>query len=268
MIRRIGYVQTEPVFGRVRDNVDRAIAMASSVDADLLVFPELFNTGYLFESRREVEDLAEPADGRTFRSLSAFASETSTAVVAGFAERGEGGKIYNSAMMIDETGDLRWVYRKTHLFDREKIWFDPGDTGFSVVELAGIRVGVMICFDWIFPESARVLALGGAQVLAHPANLVLPYAQTAMLTRSVENRVFTVTANRVGSDERPFGSISFTGRSQVTSPGMEVLVMGPRDRPHASAVEVDPSEADDKSITERNDLFSDRRVEFYGALVG
>ncbi|MEM3536957.1 MAG: nitrilase-related carbon-nitrogen hydrolase, partial [Candidatus Korarchaeum sp.] len=167
-MKRIGFVQTNPEFGMVERNVRRAIELASNVEADLLVFPELFNTGYLFLSREEVMKLSEDTDGFTVRSMSAFSAEHSTAVIAGFAER-EGDRVYNSAVVIDESGDLRGVYRKTHLFFEEKLLFDPGDTGFRVFELAGMRVGVMICFDWVFPESARTLALLGAQVIAHPS---------------------------------------------------------------------------------------------------
>ncbi len=263
----IGYVQTRPKFGEVEENVKRALDLASKVEADLLVLPELFNTGYLFESREEALKLSEPVEGPTVKALARFAAETSTALIAGFAEL-DSGVPYNSAVVVDETGDVRGVYRKVHLFNEEKVWFDPGNLGFRVFEVAGARVGVMICFDWFFPESTRVLALSGAQIIAHPANLVLPYAQTAMLARSIENRVFTVTANRVGEDLRPSGKrIGFTGQSQVTSPKMEVLVRGPRDREHVAVVTVDPSEADNKRITERNDLFQDRRPEFYGKLV-
>ncbi len=268
MRRLVGYVQTRPRFGDVEGNVSRAVELASKVEADLLVLPELFNTGYLFESREEALKLAEPVDGPTVKALSRFAAETSTALVAGFAELDDG-KVYNSAVAMDETGDVRGVYRKVHLFNEEKLWFDPGDLGFRIFDLVGIRVGVMICFDWFFPESARVLALRGAQLIAHSANLVLPYAQTAMLARSIENRVFTITANRVGEDVRPSGKrICFTGQSQITSPNMEVLVKGPKDREHVTSVEIDPTEADSKRVTERNDLFQDRRPEFYRDLIG
>ena len=261
----VGYVQTMPRFGRKEENVREALRLAERVStADLLVFPELFNTGYLFASKREAREMSERVDGPTVSALREFSRRTETAVVAGFAERGDGGAVYNSAVVIDERGKVVGVYRKTHLFDREKEWFDPGDSGFEVFELAGARVGVMICFDWIFPEACRTLSLKGAHIVAHPANLVLPYAQTAMLARSVENRVFTITANRVGEDVREgVGRISFTGKSQVTSPSMEVLVRGPADRPHAASVEIDPEQAEDKRITERNHLFEDRRREFY-----
>ena len=129
------------------------------------------------------------------------------------------------------------------------------------------KIGIIICFDWIFPEAARILALKGADIICHPANLVLPYAQRAMLARSVENRVYTVTANRLGFEKRGGDSFKFTGGSQVTSPSMEVLISGSTDREEARVVEVDLSKARNKSITEKNDIFKDRRPEIYVKLL-
>ncbi|MFO0767873.1 MAG: nitrilase-related carbon-nitrogen hydrolase [Nitrospiraceae bacterium] len=89
-------------------------------------------------------------------------------------------------------------YRKTHLFFEETLFFDPGDSGFQVWDVGGAKVGVMICFDWFYPESARTLALMGADIIAHPSNLVLPHCPDSMVTRCLENRVFSITANRIG----------------------------------------------------------------------
>lgn len=264
-MKRIGFVQTNPEFGMIESNVRRAIELASRVEADLLVFPELFNTGYLFLSREEAMKLSEGLDGHTVRRLSEFSAERSTAVVAGFAER-EGDKVYNSAVAIDGSGDVKGVYRKTHLFFEEKLLFDPGDTGFKVFELAGMRVGVMICFDWIFPESARTLALLGAQVIAHPSCLVMPYAPKADPVRALENRVFVILADRSGSEERGGKKLRYQGMSLIADPKMNVLAQAPEGGEHVAVVEVDPSLADDKRVNELNDIFSDRRPEFYGKL--
>jgi len=125
-------------------------------------------------------------------------------------------------------------------------------------------VGVMICFDWIMPEVARTLALKGADIIAHPSNLVLPYCPAAMITRSVENRVFTVTCNRVGVEERVRGArLEFIGTSQVVSPRGEVLARAGRRGESVSVVEIDPVEARDKRVTPANDLFRDRRPRLY-----
>ncbi|HDI74104.1 MAG TPA: acyltransferase [Candidatus Korarchaeota archaeon] len=264
-MRRVGFVQNDPKFGDVKGNVRRALDLASTVEADLLVFPELFNTGYLFLSIDEVRKLSEDLDGFTVRELSKFAADTSTAIVAGFAER-SGDKFYNSAVAIDETGDIKGVYRKSHLFYEEKLFFEPGDTGFQVFELAGMRVGIMICYDWRFPEAARTLALKGAQVIAHPSNLVMPFAPTADLVRAVENRVYVILADRSGREDRGGKSFEYEGRSLVVDPGMNILVQAPKEGEHVMVAEINPTEADNKRINELNDIFGDRRPDLYEGL--
>ena len=112
----------------------------------------------------------------------------------------------------------------------------------------------MICFDWIFPEMARVLTLKGSQVILHPANLVLPYCQDAMITRSIENRVFTATANRIGTER----GVKFSGLSQITDIKGNRLCQMSNGKAGIASVTIDPMLADNKSITARNDVFVDR----------
>ena len=125
----------------------------------------------------------------------------------------------------------------------------------------------MICFDWVFPEVARTLALQGADLLCHPANLVLTFCQKAMLTRCLENSVFAVTANRTGIEIRPRGKLAFTGQSQITGPQGKVIVRSNSESQELILCEIDIESARDKSITDNNDLFIDRRPEYYTALV-
>jgi predicted amidohydrolase len=231
-----------------------------------MVLPELFNTGYAFADKRELEKLAEPAEGgNTIERLARSSAETGTTYVAGFAEAA-GGKFYNSAAVVSG-GELVGVYRKTHLFYKEKFLFEPGDTGFRVFDVGKAKVGVMICFDWIFPEAARVLALKGAQVIAMPANLVLAFAPKALPVRALENKVFTVLANRIGAERRRGLSYRFTGRSQIASPRMEILAQAGAREECVKVVEVDVALANKKRVTELNDLFEDRRPEFYSAII-
>jgi len=254
---RIGFVQTSPVLGDVEQNLRRAEELIDTLDAGLIVLPELFTTGYDLENRASVEALAEPADGPTSRRLTALARRRSTHLAYGFAERA-GSAVYNAALLVGPDGPLGG-YRKAHLFMREKELFDPGEHAPPVLRIGDVAVGLMICFDWAFPEVSRTLALGGAQILAHPSNLVMPWCQAAMLTRSIENRVFAVTANRIGRE----GKLEFTGQSQVTSPRGELLLKAPAHGELAAAVEIDPTEALDKHINPLNDLFADRRPELY-----
>jgi predicted amidohydrolase len=122
----------------------------------------------------------------------------------------------------------------------------------------------MICFDHLFPEAARSLALLGADVIAHPANLVLPgVAQRTMEVRALENGVYAATANRVGSEARDEKELRYTGESQVVGPDGDVLVRLSPDRVEAAVVEIDISRARDKAVTSLNDKLADRRPHLY-----
>jgi predicted amidohydrolase len=124
---------------------------------------------------------------------------------------------------------------------------------------------MQVCFDWAFCEGWRVLALRGAEVVAHPSNLVIPgRAQRALPAYAMTNRLFIATANRIGTE----GELTFTGRSLIADPAGEVLVDGPPDAPIAAMVRIDPARARDKALTPRNDAFGDRRPDQYGDLCG
>ncbi len=260
---KVGFVQFCPLRRDVEGNLSRLDALLCGVEADLLVLPELANCGYLYAAPEELEPYAERGDGRGpfLSALRALAARVGGAIVAGFAEKGEAG-LYNSAAAVSGEGVIQ-VYRKTHLFADEKDLFLPGDSGFRVFTYRGVRVGMMICFDWFFPESARALALQGAQVIAHPANLVLPYCQQAMATRSLENVVFSITANRYGEESLNGRSLRFTGSSQVMDTKGRRLLQAPAEGDCVLVHDIDPSAADDKWLTARNHLFQDRRPELY-----
>lgn len=265
----VGFVQTSPTFGEKERNFEEVrTLMASRADGanvDLLVLPELFATGYTFASREEAASLAEPADGPTADFLRALAATTGGIVVAGFAES-DGGKLYNSSLVV-RADAIVGTYRKMHLFNREKLWFDPGDRAPRVYEAAGVAFAVMICFDWLFPEVMRMLMLLGARVVAHPSNLVLPYCQEAMKTRCLENRMFAVTANRIGREKHGADEFYFTGASQITAPDGRVLSSAPAKERYVDVVTIDETAAASKKINPYNDLTEDRRVELYETLL-
>jgi predicted amidohydrolase len=262
---RIGYYQFRPIFGQVKRNLQKVIAALSQSDADLIVLPELAFTGYHFKDRAETLALAEaPDSSETVAALSALCKARDLSIVTGFAERRRD-KVFNSALLIGPEG-LRAVYRKLHLFNNEKNYFDPGDTPLEVQEVRGARIGMMVCFDWAFPEVARVLALKGADVLCHPSNLVLGFCQEAMLTRCLENKVFAITANRFGEDKRPHGAIRFTGKSQVVAPGGRLIQRAFSQRETLFITAIDLEEARNKRLTPRNDLLTDRRPGYYAEL--
>jgi predicted amidohydrolase len=122
---------------------------------------------------------------------------------------------------------------------------------------------MMICFDWIYPEAARTLAIKGAQLIVHPSNLVLPYCPDAMVTRCLENRIFAATADRVGRENRGSFDLEFIGTSEIVSPRGDILTRLDKDTPGVVAVDVDLRRSDKKKINDYNDLIVDRKPEQY-----
>lgn len=262
---KVGFYQFNPLFGDVKRNLDHVLNRLSSVQCDLMVLPELFASGYQFISKEEVEELAEPVpDGPTTRRLIEFAQAQHMVLVAGLPER-HGARCYNAAVIVAPSGFLG-CYRKTHLFYEETLFFSPGQTGFQVWDIGSAKVGIMVCFDWFYPESARTLALKGADIICHPSNLVLPHCPEAMVTRCLENRVFSITANRIGSEERGGKKrLTYIGQSEIVNPRGAILSRAPSDQDNLSIVDIDPLEAREKSLNPYNDLLRDRRTDFYNA---
>ncbi len=260
---KIACIQFEPLFGRVEENIRRMTALVAAAKADVLVMPELATSGYLFETRDDALACAEdPADAPSADAIArALADTGALAAVYGFVEK-DGDVLYNSAAVVTPDG-IKTVYRKIHLFDTEKEIFAPGAQPFPVVEVGEVMFGVMICFDWIYPESARSLAVRGADVICHPANLVLPWCQESMLTRSIENGVYTATANRVGTETRGGKTLAFTGMSQVTDPAGTRLAQAGKDTEEIITAEINPALSRDKLVTPHNDLLRDRRPDLY-----
>lgn len=259
---RTGFLQYDVAFGDKKANQRKIISLIGGDRFDLLVLPELALTGYFMQSRAKSSELAEEfAHGETFEFFHNLARQQEGAIVFGFSERA-GDKIYNSAALVCPDGTA-YLYRKTHLFDLEKLWFDPGDTGFRVFEFRGARIGIMICFDWLFPESARSLMLQGADIICHPSNLVLPYCQDAMKIRCLENRVFAITCNRSGMEQQGRIKLVFTGKSQIVGPRGEVLISSDEVGEKLVLFELDHTASRDKTITSHNDLLADRRPDTY-----
>jgi len=263
---KIGFLQLKPQFGRVRENVRAAKSMLVGLNDATVVLPELFNTGYLFRNIEEVKELAESVvSGYTVGEMKKIAKKQKLNLVFGMAQV-KSRKYYNSGVFISSSGKVE-VYQKVHLFDREKLFFTPGQNSFKTYPVEGAKIGMMVCFDWIYPEVTRALALQGAHVICHPSNLVLPWCQEAMITRSIENRVFTVTANRIGTDKRGNISLTFTGKSQIVSPTGEILASAGERSETLKIAEIDVADANDKMVTPNNHLFEDRRPALYKSLL-
>jgi predicted amidohydrolase len=262
---RVGVVQNSPEFGSIERNFEEVRNLVLGIKrehVDLLVLPELFATGYQFVSRSELEDLAEEEKGPTFAFLKELSRETGAIVVGGVPIKRPHG-ITNSALVVSGSTLLE-SYDKIHLFDEERDFFARGEKPLPIIPTPFGPMGVMICFDWLFPEALRSLALGGALVVAHPSNWVLPFGPQGMILRSVENRVFTVTANRVGREARGGKPpLTYIGKSQVVGPNGQVVAQADSDRPDMIFVEISPSEALSKKVASKSDFFEQRRTDLY-----
>ena len=260
---RVGFIQNNPVFGEVEYNLSKVESLLTQYTADLMILPELFSTGYHFLNQKEALKLSEPIpEGPTTQTLIRICDKNQISIIAGIAERDEN-RSYNSAVVVGPNGYLG-KYRKIHLFDTEKNCFNKGDLPLKVFNIGSARVGVMICFDWRFPETARTLALIGADLIAHPSNLVLPHCPQAIITRCLENRIFIVTANRVGTEKRtPNNSLNFIGQSQVVDPDGDVLCRASDKKEETKVVDIDIEKSRNKYINPNDDLFTDRRPDLY-----
>jgi predicted amidohydrolase len=245
-----------------------AIKQAAAAGTGLVVLPELCDSGYVFESAAEARTLASPAgNSPALQQWHELARQHGTVIVGGFCELGPDGQLFNSAALIDATG-IRAVYRKAHLWDREKLVFTPGDRPPPLVSLPFGQVSVMICYDLEFPEWVRLAGLAGADLIAAPVNWPAaphppaerPSEVVKVQAAAAVNGVFIAVADRC-TDER---GVAWTGGSLVASPEGYPLA-GPvcADQPAVLAADCDLPIARDKRISTHNDLLADRRPELY-----
>ena len=260
---RVGVVQFAPRFGQPNANRLMLERLTRDAEAHLFVAPELCTSGYQFTSKAELEELAEMVpNGETTQWLIELAQTTGAYFVVGLPERFKE-TYYNSAVVVGPEGFIG-CYRKVHLYNEELQLFSRGKEPYRIYEACGARIGTIICFDWLFPEAMRSLALQGADIVCHPSNLDLTYRPEWMVVRCIENRVFTVTANRTGWEERGGKErMTFQGRSQILSPKGQVLAeCGPEDEKVLMA-EIDLEQARRKKVTPMNDVLKDRQPDCY-----
>jgi predicted amidohydrolase len=236
---------------------------AAGAGADLLICPEMFLSGYNIGAGAAAH-LAEPADGPAFATAAAIARKAGLALLYGYPEQGAGGAVYNAVRLISRDGQGLANYRKCHLFgDLDRAMFRAGACPFALVDLGGIRMGLLICYDVEFPESVRLLALAGADLVAVPTALMDPFevvARTVVPARAVENQVFLAYANRCGRE----GDLRYCGQSCVAGPDGSDLARAGRGE------ELILADLDLKRLSASrrdNTYLADRRPELYGALV-
>ena len=241
-----------------------AVRDAASSGAALIVLPELATSGYVFGSREEAVANAITPDHSLFAEWAAELAGTPALLVGGFCELDDG-CLYNSAAVVDQSG-LVGVYRKTHLWDREQLFFEPGDQPPPIFDTPFGRIGVLICYDLEFPEMTRTLALRGADAIAVPANWPLvdrpqgerPPEVIAAMAAARTNRVFVACCDRTGVER----GVEWTNGTCVINESGWVIadVAGVG----AAVADVDFERARSKSLGPENDAFGDRRPELYG----
>lgn len=260
----ITIVQFTPELFKKCHNIETMLRYIESINSDIIVFPELSTSGYYYLEARELFPFSEKSDGETFKIFQELSTQKNSIIIYGFPELA-GEKIYNSAAMIFPTPKYSSVYRKTHLFYKERFCFAEGNTGFFVIDYKewDLKIGCMICYDWRFPEAARTLGLKGADLIVCPSNLVTKVWRLAMPTRALENKVYLAVANRVGSETRDNDTLLFNGQSVIYDYDGNVLTEADVTTNEVISAEIFPSKTRDKSFNQFNDINKDRRPEFY-----
>jgi len=260
---RIAIYQGEGHPAGVAENLEiirRAAFSAARQGAELIIFPELFLTGY--NIGRAAHSLAEPADGPSCRKAAEIARQAGIALLYGYSERSQDG-YYNSALLIDRHGTPRAGYRKTHLFGSyEKTFFKPGDA-LSIAALEGLNIGILICYDVEFPEAVRALACAGADLIAVPTALMVDYCRVAEIVvpaRAYESEIYVAYVNRCGSER----DLIYCGRSCLIGPdGRDVLRAGLTEA--LLLADIDKSRIAEERKT--NPVLKDVRPELYAKAV-
>lgn len=273
----VACIQMQPSFGDVAGNLARSLKLieaAAARGANLVVLPELVNTGYMFKSRHEAFQLAEEIpSGPTVSAWMECAARHRLHMVCGITER-HGPNLYNSAVIIGPEGYVG-TFRKVHLWNEENLYFEPGDLGFPVFHTPIGRIGVAICYDGWFPETFRLLALQGADIVCVPTNWVpIPgqvqgrqaMANILAMAAAHSNSIYIACADRIGTER---GQL-FEGQSLIVSyTGWPVSGPASRDAEEIVIAEVDLGEARRKrNWNAFNQVLRDRRSDIYDEMLG
>ena len=270
---RVAAAQMEPKLGRLAENLERILGRlgeAAGAGAHLVVFPECALSGYGFSSREEGASHAVPIDGAEVRQVVEACRRHRCFCIFGLLER-DGTRLFNACVLTGPEG-VAGSYRKVHLpylgIDR---FVDPGDRPFAVHDAGGLRVGMHICYDGSFPETARALSLLGADLLVLPTNWPTHSecaAEHMIPTRAMENTVYVMAVNRVGEES----GFRFIGSSSIVDPNGRLLARAGGDSDEILLAEIDPARARQKHLVRvpgrhEIDRFADRRPRFYQPLL-
>ena len=260
---KIGIIQLNVGFGKVEQNFERAEAFireAASKGAEIVVLPEMWNTGYALE---KLPELADKNGERTKAFLSALASELNVHIVGGSVAIERDGKFYNTAYTFNRSGQQVGEYSKAHLFKlmNEHQYLEAGNS-MNRFNLGGLEAAGVICYDIRFPEWLRSHALEGAKVLFVPAQWPterIDHWKTLLQARAIENQCFVVAVNRIANKVQ-----NFNGQSMVIEPWGEIVWTG-GETEELAIVDVDFAKVDE--VRNRIPVYADRRPELYETVV-
>ena len=265
--------QVTPALGNPaanRELVAHAVSHAAAQGASVIVLPELVSSGYVFDSRADAQASAEAADGATVTLWKRLAADHGVVIVGGFCETTAAGGLFNSAALVDP-GGLRGVYRKAHLWDKERLWFSSGSAAPPVIPTRFGRIAVMICYDLEFPEWVRLPALDGAQLLCAPVNWPAfprpdgerPAEIVRVQADAAVNRMFIAACDRTGEER----GVEWVGGSVIVdADGWPLACAAPAAGPTIIAAECRLDHALDKAISPISNVHADRRPELYARL--
>lgn len=220
---RIYLAQFKPVLLNKKENLDKMfqfIKKASQQRADLILFPEMALTGY--HTKMKTNEVSESKNGPSISLLAKWAREYKLKIIVGFPEKKEDG-LYNSACFLNDDGSLIGTYQKVHLWDEEPKYFKAGKH-FPVFTTDIGKIGIIICYDTEFPETSRIMALKGANLILAPTANMTPlqhFQKISVQMRAAENQVFFATTNRIGIEE----GTNFFGESAAADPYGNLLTI-------------------------------------------
>jgi N-carbamoylputrescine amidase len=243
---RLALLQLRDVGSRDKaiDKASQWIVKAAAEGAQVICLQELFNCPYPCQSEDHRNfDHAESIPGPSTDALSIIARDHEVVIVAPVFQRRAPGVYHNTAVVLDADGTIAGTYRKMHIPDDplfyEKFYFAPGDQGFVPIQTRYAKLGVGICWDQWYPETARLLSLAGAEILLYPTAIgwideekkefgtgQLDAWQTAMRAHAISNGIYLGAPNRVGVE----GKLEFWGNSFIASPRGEVIALGSHDQ--------------------------------------
>jgi predicted amidohydrolase len=255
----VAQIQFSPILGEIEKNSSKVEMLINRcVGSDLIILPELADTAYNFINKDHALMVSKAIDENPFvKMLLSQSKKLNTSIVSGISEK-IGNKLFNSSILVSPKGIIG-KYSKIHLFLNEKDIFEEGKGGLDVFEIGDIKIGMLICFDYLFADVWSILAEKGADIIAHPSNLVTYNAFKVVPAQAIMNKVFIATSNRIGDDR----GLEFAGKSFMVNPSGEIISEASAENEEVLFSEIDINQSKNKMITDRNHVFKDKRPESY-----